>query len=401
MEIGPQRVTTSIAENNLTARFALFLQHMYSSVLTENSPVPSVEVGHQNIVNGQIMDVTLYHATPEGPHPRVIFEFSTRDANKQYQLHAYVSNSDSMLPKSLRLITLGVVVLLSPGDAASTISFYGYYKVLVQGVDGRLMPKVSTVLLFTGLWTVGVLARVLCVCDWFVKLPMASFGLPATGVPRENWPTVLMSSDGSTMFKSYDYRKLSLAGSRKATLALKYLPNCRNVFLGSDLNSKCTVIEYPKIVGEHAPPSNKSSLGVIDGLRMMHEDGNLHLDVKAGNCLFNGNEHDLSALIDFDLSRPAASAIYPTNYVIVIADGRRHPDVEPGGRGLQEHDTYALAAVLRLSRSVKQELQAQWAAVCSHVEAGQLADAVEELRCQDEYQLELDSVNRGTDSPHK
>lgn len=31
MAIGPQRVQTAVAEHNLTARFALFLQHIYSS----------------------------------------------------------------------------------------------------------------------------------------------------------------------------------------------------------------------------------------------------------------------------------------------------------------------------------------------------------------------------------
>jgi serine/threonine protein kinase len=214
-----------------------------------------------------------------------------------------------------------------------------------------------------------------------------------------------MSRDGNTVFKAYDYRRFPGAGSRNASLALKYLPNCRNVFLNSDLNSKCTVIEYPKIVGDHTPPNNKSALGVIDGLRRMHEDGNLHLDIKAGNCVFNSTDHDLSALIDFDLSRPAISAKYPRNYVRFIADGRRHPEAMPNGRGLKEHDTYALAAVLKLSKAVQLELQDQWATLCSMVEAGQLADAVVELRLQDEYQLELVSDNvaswSATGSPQK
>ena len=134
-----------------------------------------------------------------------------------------------MLPKSLHLIALGVVVFLSRGGAASTISFYGHYKVLVQDVSGSLVAKVSTVLLLTGLWAQDVLTRVLRVCDWFVKLPMSSFELPATGVPQEKWPTVLMSRDGS-VFKSYDYRRFLRTGSRNATLAVKYLPNCRDVF---------------------------------------------------------------------------------------------------------------------------------------------------------------------------
>ena len=392
MDIGPQRVTT-VVEQNLTARFALLLQHIYSSVLTEKSLVPSVpivEVGHQNKVLGQSMDVTMYHATQHGPHPRVIFEFSVGETNKQYQLYAYVSNSDVMLPKTSHLIALGVVVVLSPPfGAASSISLYGHYKVLVQDLSGCLVPKVSTVLLFNGLWAVDVLTRVLRVCDWFVKLPMSSFELPVTGVPQENWPTVLMSTDGSTVFKSFDYRGSSRAISRNATLALTYLPGSRNVFLDSDLDTKCTVIAYPKIEGEHAPPNNKSAVGVIDCLRKMHEDGNLHMDVKAGNCLFNGTEHDRSALIDFDLSRPVVDATYPSNYVLVIADGRRHPDAKPGGQGLHEHDTYALAAVLKLSIPVTQVLEDQWAAVCNLVEAGLLVEALKELRDQEKYELKL------------
>ena len=47
--------------------------------------MPSVEVGHQNKVEGQFMDATLYHATPARLHPRVIFEFSVGDRKKLYQ----------------------------------------------------------------------------------------------------------------------------------------------------------------------------------------------------------------------------------------------------------------------------------------------------------------------------
>ena len=401
MDMGPQLVTP-VLEQNLTARFALFLQHIYSSVLTEKSLVPIVEVGHQNKVLSQVMDVTMYHATKDGPHPRVIFEFSISDANKQYQLHAYVCNSDVMLKKSSRLIALGVVVVLSPNGAASSISLYGHYKVSV--LDGsNLVPKVSTILLFSGLWTVSALTRVLRVCDWFVKLPISSFDLPVTGLPRENWPTVLMPTDGSTVYKSFDYRESSRAISRKPTLALKYLPDACNVFLNTDLDSTCTVISYTKIEGDHAPPNNKSAMGVIDGLRKMHENGDLHLDVKAGNCLFNGTEHDRSALIDFDLSRPVDGATYPENYVLDIADGQRHRDATPGGCGLYEHDTYALAAVLKLSRPAE-GLEEEWDEVCNLVEASQLADAVEMLRSQEMYKLELRAANApssATGSPQK
>ncbi len=64
--------------------------------------------------------------------------------------------------------------------------------------------------------------------------------------------------------------------------------------------------------------------------------------------------------------------------------------------------------MLRLSRAVghEEELQSQWDAVCSLVEAGQLADAAEEQRVQEEYQLELFVSDTtapwsATGSPHK
>ena len=389
MDVGPQRVgQVSVAVQNLSARFALLLQHIYSSVLTEESLLPSVEVGHQSKVLGQDMDVTMYHATPKGPHPRVIFEFSDDDINKQYQLYAYVSNSDSMLPKSSRLIALGVVVVLSPEGDISFISFYGHYKVLVQNVKGSSVAKVSTVLLLQGMWTESVLTRVLRVCDWFVKLPMSSFDVPVSGMV-EKWPTVLMSTDGNTVFKSFDYRWPPCTVSRDAALALKYLPGARNCFRDSDQDTRCTVISYPKIEGEHAPPNNKSAIGVIDGLRIMHENGDLHLDVKAGNCLFNGTIHNLSALIDYDLSSPFESATYPNNYVLAITDGKRHADAVPGGLGKVAHDTFALAAVLKLSTPMMQDFKDKWDTVCTMVQNGLLADAAKELKEQDEYELKL------------
>ena len=196
-------------------------------------------------------------------------------------------------------------MVLSPEGNASTISFYGHYKVLVQNVKSSLIAKVSTVLLLHGMWTEGVLTRVLRVCDWFVKLPMSSFEVPLSGMV-EKWPTVLMSTDGNTVFKSFDYIGLSRTVSRDAALALKYLYGAQNCFRDSDLDTKCTVISYAKIEGEHAPQNNKSAIGVIDGLSRMHENGDLHLDVRAGNCLFNGTIHNLSALIDYDLSRPSS-----------------------------------------------------------------------------------------------
>jgi hypothetical protein len=123
----------------------------------------------------------------------------------------------------------------------------------------------------------------------------------------------------------------------------------------------------------------------------MHENGDLHLDVKAGNCLFNGIDSDRSALIDFDLSGHFDCATYPENYVLDIADGQRHRDATPGGRGLYEHDTYALAAVLKLSRPAE-ELEDRWAEVFNLVEASQLAEAVDMLRSQEMYKLELRSL---------
>ena len=388
MSIGPQRAEFAVSEDNLSARFASILQHIFSSELCAKSLVPMVEVGHQNKVEDQFMDVTLFHSTTDGLHPRVVFEFTVNDTNKQFQLHAYISNADAMLPENLHLIALGAVVHLPPGDAIPTILFYGYYKVYVQE-SGKLVAKVCNVLLFKDRWNVDTLTRILRVCDWFVKLPMSTFELPATGLPQEKWPTVLFSSDGSTVFKSYDYRRSAYAGSRDSTLALKYIPNCRSIFCDSDLDKRCVVIEYPKIEGEHAPPNNRSAIGVIDGLRMMHEDGNLHLDVKAGNCVFNSIHHNRSALIDFDLSRPVTNAKYPKSYELNIADGQRHPDAVPGEFGSVDHDTFALAAVLKFSRAVKEELRSEWDRVCNLVEAGQLADAVEELRRQDQYDLEL------------
>ena len=407
MDIGPQRQTT-IAEHNLTARFALLLQHLYSTVLTDRCAEPLVEVGHQNKVAGQLMDVTLYHATKQGPHPRVIFEFSTGDANKQFQLHAYVSNADFMLPKNCYLIALGVVVVLSSETSTSTITLYGHYKVLVQDESShRPVGKVCTVHLFSGIWNTATLARVLRVCDWFVNLDMSFFELPTTGVPRVNWPTVLMSGDGTTVFKSYDYRSRPVdeERSRNANLALKYLPDCHIIPL-HDLLEDCTVIEYPKIAGEHTPASNKSALGVIASLHKMHTDGNVHMDVKAGNCLFNDSDHHLSTLIDFDLSRPLESATYPLNYVVDITDGQRHPNASPGCAGAYEHDAFALAAVLSRSRPQETERKEDWDDVCRLVETCQLEEAIHMLKNQDYYKLTLKVMSgtadaTGTGSPQK
>lgn len=129
------------------------------------------------------------------------------------------------------------------------------------------------------------------------------------------------------------------------------------------------------------------------------------MDVKAGNCIFNGEEPELSALIDFDLSRPLESVLYPRNYSIDVSDGMRHQDAKPGGHGHYEHDTFALAAVLKRSKPVNEESQSQWDAVCLHVASGLLAEATAELLNQEEYELTLIHAHVGqtsaTGSPKK
>jgi serine/threonine protein kinase len=166
------------------------------------------------------------------------------------------------------------------------------------------------------------------------------------------------------------------------------------MFEGSDLG---TVISYPKIEGEHTPQSNKSAIGVIECLRRMHEDGNLHMDIKAGNCLFNDTNNGLSTLIDFDLSQPVAVAKYPHNYEHSISDGKRHLDAQPGNIGLEEHDNFALAEVLRREEAIGWELQFQWESVCSLVEIGQLIEAVDEL-CNQETSIESATIGESNSS---
>jgi serine/threonine protein kinase len=173
---------------------------------------------------------------------------------------------------------------------------------------------------------------------------------------------------------------------------VRYIPNCELVVEEVDL----AIIRYPFIAGNHLPASCKQVIGVLRHLMQIHNDGNIHMDMRASNLVFS--ENDGGSVIDFDFCSPVNDAIYPSNYCIDIGDGSRHKDVKAGGIGTVGHDCFSLASVFRLCTPDNGDFANDWDKVCLLVQNVTLQEALENI-CNSPEDYNLSSTAKITHGP--
>ena len=129
------------------------------------------------------------------------------------------------------------------------------------------------------------------------------------------------------------------------------------LFRDDDMGGQIQVIAVPYIPGNHVCKSPKQALSLVAFMKLLHESGNVHGDIRAFNIVFD--DDNKAALIDFDFGGRENTVKYPPGYVSALGDGLRigEPCVEIS----KEHDIHALAHVLGLLHTLSEEESADQA----------------------------------------
>ena len=361
-------------------------QHETSSSF---SAVPSLLWCHQMRVKGSFMDICGYERVNQGWNPRVVWEMSC-DGDKSEQLFAYINNLDSQQADGHGLFVLGIVLRIAD---APTIAVKAYYK----AIDDDKKLKLAVVDLYSAIFDGESLARVLTAIRCWKSFPYSTFTPPPSLYQRN------VCIDEKFVTKVFDYRERNIDVSlnrRQHDQSLEYIQDCKVVVSVTDL----VIIRYPYISGSHLPNSVQEVEGVLSSLIRVHDDGKVHMDIRASNLVFAPRGRG-GTVIDFDFCSLESNAVYPSNFCLVIGDGLRHNDVACGGKGSKVHDCFSLASVLRLCSPVCIDFKNEWDEICIMIESCQLQEALDSIqRCEKNYKLKSDvrvSVDVGTGSPPK
>lgn len=124
------------------------------------------------------------------------------------------------------------------------------------------------------------------------------------------------------------------------------------LFRDDDKGGQIEVIAVPFIPGEHSCNSVAEMQALTLHMKMLHESGNVHGDIRALNIVFDHSTKN-AVLIDFDFGGKAGTQKYPPGYNSVMDDGYRM------GKKTEaittEHDSNALAYVLGFLHRVPNE----------------------------------------------
>ena len=106
-------------------------------------------------------------------------------------------------------------------------------------------------------------------------------------------------------------------------------------------DGKVKVLIYDYIQGDHNPKSVSQFKGALTTLKLLHESGYVHGDIRLANIIFTD---DSSYLIDFDLTRKVKTR-YPIGYSVL---GERHKGARSGEEMLYEHDRHSMSKIMEL-----------------------------------------------------
>ena len=72
------------------------------------------------------------------------------------------------------------------------------------------------------------------------------------------------------------------------------------LFRDDDMGGQVQVIAIPYIPGNHVCKSPDQALLLVSFMKLLHESGNVHGDIRAFNIVFGENNSNVAASIDFD-----------------------------------------------------------------------------------------------------
>ena len=284
---------------------------------------------------------------------------------------------DNCYPEDYWAFYLGVIVLRTDEP---TITLMGYYKVLDPTDDGEIQQKMASFKLFSAILTTKSLSKVLQAIDYWMNIPNHSFLIPSDSIfPHGNQRNLCRDLSKRIIYKVYDYRfENNAIESYKANciLSQKYLPSFQMVIDLPDIK----IISYEYIEGKHFPSNSKQVLYLLQFLKKMHNDNDIHGDIRCSNILFC-DDADKSQLIDFDFSGVEGVKKYPIGYSNKLDDGVRHIDALANRSLKREHDYFSLLYVLQLSTVVREapKYLRRWNRVNEFVNNGNIDGAIELL----------------------
>ena len=272
--------------------------------------------------------------------------FKVGCTTKDVQVAAYGANVSPMMVYNEVLLLVELIV--SPTNVND--DFWLRVSATFLPVGG---PKLKRVRVWEGAFDARSCEGLLCACDAVVQYNRTiSRAVAADRISDNMW-----RRDGR-IYKVYDYRNRAVAVDQRRdhTHSLKLIDGARSELCGTDIN----VISYPEIAGGSAPSSVQHVISLIRAVRLLHDKGIVHADVRASNAIFcaDGN----AVLIDFDWSGPPKERKYPAGFCSDIDDGARARDVE-GGRPVKFcHDYFAVGAIMEMCE-VPQAVRTAWRSV--------------------------------------
>ena len=102
------------------------------------------------------------------------------------------------------------------------------------------------------------------------------------------------------------------------------------------------ILEYTFIEGGHSPNKISQFRGICKGLKIIHDLGYVHGDIRLSNMIFGENK---SQLIDFDMSRRELN-IYPFGYRMHDTFQERHAGAQYRRQMLKMHDVHSLQYIM-------------------------------------------------------
>lgn len=137
------------------------------------------------------------------------------------------------------------------------------------------------------------------------------------------------------------------------------LQNIANSELYFQVEDEVLVIKYPFIEGNHEPKTISQFVQILEQLDQLHQNNQVHGDIRASNMIFPSDSSQIASLIDFDLGGTEGVAIYQEGYQHSVDDVTRHPDAHHGNTLQRSHDLFALASLLAKC-SVREQDQETW-----------------------------------------
>jgi hypothetical protein len=275
-------------------------------------------------------------------------------------------------------VCLGIVVNL--WSETRTFSLHGFYPI----VDDDDECKNARVDIFTGLWDVDNISRLLFTIQRFLAVDQSSF-VPPSLDKSLFVGNVLMTTVNhvKTVMKVFDGRFRISPLKRDCQPSLLFIANCNFFFQKENL----TIISYPFIEGGHSPSNSLQIMSLLQKLIHFHSENYVLTDIRGSNIVF-GNGNNDAFFIDFDYCGKEGTIRYPENFNVTnISDGKRHSEVKTGVLMQRRHDCFSLAETLKLYTLKDKSHLSHWNKVLNEILVGTLNDAWEVLRANSVFEF--------------